>query len=402
VERRKEVRRLAIARGSLENDRLKRLRKLSDVLYRFRNLDIVARGRTAELLQKLHPDKDIPASAVPKPSVAYTDQAEPFVGHLPVPISGLTFDDEREALFLAAEEELFSSPSTTTSSAERELVSDIPPSTEFPSADDSTVCDTSRPEDAPCLDVAALVQFFEDKLVLSSDQKLPEEIEDLFANDITPHVDESMFLETEFIVREISPLPAQSDHSLDKLPYYSTILSQEPEDMNSAFTSLYFDFRQSISKLAFLAARETSALAPLVLSAPSDPDTQAEIVMTKAQYQLTLEERELWEQLVSSPSTIMDSTESEFSSAVETTLANLTRTSNVMFESYQRRSNPPTTQTYEESKRIIEAMGVPCIDSVGPFEAEALASSIVLNGLADYVASEDTVRMPILSRNTLS
>jgi len=33
---------------------------------------------------------------------------------------------------------------------------------------------------------------------------------------------------------------------------------------------------------------------------------------------------------------------------------------------------------------------VPCIESTGPYEAEALASSLVLNGCADYVASEDT------------
>jgi len=46
--------------------------------------------------------------------------------------------------------------------------------------------------------------------------------------------------------------------------------------------------------------------------------------------------------------------------------------------------------TYEESKDILRAMGVPCVESTGPYEAEALASSLVLNGCADYVASEDT------------
>jgi flap endonuclease-1 len=109
-------------------------------------------------------------------------------------------------------------------------------------------------------------------------------------------------------------------------------------------------------------------------------------------------ERNLWERLISSVSVITDSLEDASSSAIETTLADLTQTSNVMFESYQRRTNPPTTQTYEDSKSIIQAMGVPCIDAVGPFEAEALASSIVLSGLADYVASEDTVRTLIPPR----
>jgi flap endonuclease-1 len=182
---------------------------------------------------------------------------------------------------------------------------------------------------------------------------------------------------------------------LDGSSYGATILPQEDESINATFASLYFDFRQSISKLAFLTARETSALTPSASTGPSDPDTQTEIVMTKAQYQLTLDEKLFWEQLVSSPSIIMDSSEEEFSSAVET-LVNLTHTSNMMSESYERRTNPPTAQTYEESRGIIQAMGVPCVDSVGPFEAEALASSIVLSGLADYVASEDTVRMLIL------
>ncbi|TDL13672.1 hypothetical protein BD410DRAFT_846717 [Rickenella mellea] len=33
---------------------------------------------------------------------------------------------------------------------------------------------------------------------------------------------------------------------------------------------------------------------------------------------------------------------------------------------------------------LLEAMGVPCIESSGPFEAEALASSLVINGHADF------------------
>ena len=40
------------------------------------------------------------------------------------------------------------------------------------------------------------------------------------------------------------------------------------------------------------------------------------------------------------------------------------------------------------------------IESTGPYEAEALASSLVLNGCADYVASEDTVR--VASQNSIS
>lgn len=390
VERRKEVRRLAIARGLLENDRLKRLRSLSDVLHRFRNLDVVAREQAAELLRQLHLDKDISSFSVPSPSTPLPrtrDQAESLTSHLLDASSGITSDDEREALFSLAEEDLLSSPLTTASNTEREFAFGLPPLDEFSSVDDSTVRDISGVEDAS-LDVTALMQAFEDNLLLSSDQELPEETENISANDVTPVTDESVFLEAE----KTSPSP-KAQSILDSLggpPIDSTTGKQEHEDINATFASLYLDFRQSISKLALLATRDTSTLSPFVSSVPSDPDTQAEVVMTKAQYQLTLDERNLWEQLVSSPSIISNSSEDEFSSAVEMTLANLTNTSNVMSESYQRRTSPPTAQTYEESKTIIQAMGVPCIDSIGPFEAEALASSIVLSGLADYVASEDT------------
>ena len=47
-------------------------------------------------------------------------------------------------------------------------------------------------------------------------------------------------------------------------------------------------------------------------------------------------------------------------------------------------------------------MGVPCVEADGPFEAEALAASLVLRGQADYVASEDTVMLSRLDTMLLS
>ncbi|KAG8681610.1 hypothetical protein FRC09_017361 [Ceratobasidium sp. 395] len=61
-----------------------------------------------------------------------------------------------------------------------------------------------------------------------------------------------------------------------------------------------------------------------------------------------------------------------------------------MVASLMRRANPPTTATYTESRLILEAMGVPCIESPMHYEAEALASSLVISGLADLVGSEDS------------
>ena len=63
-----------------------------------------------------------------------------------------------------------------------------------------------------------------------------------------------------------------------------------------------------------------------------------------------------------------------------------------MSTSFLRRTNTPTDQTYQESKDIFQAMSIPCIDAGEATEAEALASAIVHAGLADFVATEDTVR----------
>lgn len=126
----------------------------------------------------------------------------------------------------------------------------------------------------------------------------------------------------------------------------------------------------------------------LASSRPVDPaDTQVQAAMSKTQYQLTLEEGKLWEKLTD-PDEVVDHDET----STVAILASLREKSSFMVQSYHRRNNPPTETTYEESKNILHAMGVPCIESTGPYEAEALASSLVLNGCADYVASEDTVR----------
>jgi len=100
-----------------------------------------------------------------------------------------------------------------------------------------------------------------------------------------------------------------------------------------------------------------------------------------------MEEHNLWNQLASSltsPTTVL-------SNLVETELGSLVDRSRTMTDSFQRRTNFPNSDTYRESKEILKAMGIPCIDATGAIEGEALASSMVLGGLADFVASEDTV-----------
>jgi len=130
----------------------------------------------------------------------------------------------------------------------------------------------------------------------------------------------------------------------------------------------------------------------LVSSVSVEPaDAHVQAAMSKTQYQLTVEEGKLWEKLTD-PGEVVDDYEHEVSTTASL-LAFLREKSSFMVQSYLRRNNPPTEFTYDESKNILHAMGVPCIESTGPYEAEALASSLVLNGCADYVASEDTVRV---------
>ncbi|KAG1862120.1 PIN domain-like protein [Suillus subalutaceus] len=142
---------------------------------------------------------------------------------------------------------------------------------------------------------------------------------------------------------------------------FATVVDSVPptEDVISALSSLYQEYRDCVAQITLL---------PSTVEVPESPDeTRAEYIMSKSQLQMTIEEGQIWDTLADAP---------------ETALATLAEKSGVLSESYARRSSPPTTQTYEESKEILRAMG--------SFEAEALASSLVIHGIADYVASEDT------------
>jgi len=192
------------------------------------------------------------------------------------------------------------------------------------------------------------------------------------------------------------------------------------QSLASSFTDLYMDYRRGMAELDVMSTTISSATPPVFASqeppepanAPAQldalssavplihppPDISSEVVdptdvqvqaaMSKTQHQLAVEEGKFWEKLMD-PDEVVDHDESTTASI----LAFLREKSSFMVQSYLRRNNPPTVITYDESKNILEAMGVPCIESTGAYEAEALASSLVLNGCADYVASEDTVRI---------
>lgn len=342
TERRREVQRVTIARGSLENNRSKRFRRLSRALHRFRDLDASTRERTTELLRRLSSQSDAVLNATMSswltstPGVQRMEETEDVTctdgtydktaAELPHDLDNLLSDcfegtcedyswqDEQDALFALAEDTTLdeNTPSPPTAS-----LNDII----FP-----------IPEDA--------------KVGSSKTATYPSRDED--------------------VLDSSSPNDAPMDG-----------------DVPSILASLYLDYRRSRSNLAAL---PTPTISPITTPHGTEEDVQVEVIMTKAQLQLTIEEGHFWEGLVADAETPEKS---------DLTLATLSHSSSMMYDSYQRRTNTPTARNYEECREIIQAMGVPCINSAG-VEAEALASSLVLNGLADYVASEDTVRTLLL------
>ncbi|KZS96320.1 PIN domain-like protein [Sistotremastrum niveocremeum HHB9708] len=102
-------------------------------------------------------------------------------------------------------------------------------------------------------------------------------------------------------------------------------------------------------------------------------------LMSRSQHELVEEEGRIWQDLLN-PS-------GEPSDALSRISA-LEHRSSVILRSYERRRAPSRT-TYEDAKTMLRAMGVPYIDCPPQVEGEALAASLVKQGLADYVASED-------------
>lgn len=128
---------------------------------------------------------------------------------------------------------------------------------------------------------------------------------------------------------------------------------------------------------------------PTSTPAEDELDTaKADYALSKTQHSLLREEAILWTEFA-------ESVKAEQAEKMRESVTNLAQVleakSSMLSESYLRRNHPPTAETYDESKEILRAMGIPCIHPSGPYEAEALAASLVLHGHADYVASEDTV-----------
>ncbi|KAI0035488.1 PIN domain-like protein [Vararia minispora EC-137] len=178
----------------------------------------------------------------------------------------------------------------------------------------------------------------------------------------------------EDIVGDGPPTDALIDSLIEASADVSSPAPSDQQDLSAAFLDLYLDFRRSVSTLDVLPACDGTAA--------GSEEEQAQVAMSRAQALLAREEGAFWQSLVSE--------DDDMGVLSGDRLSKIFEKSTFMAESYLRRSSPPTDETYAESRSILNAMGVPVVVTSGPYEAEALASSMVLRGLADYVASEDT------------
>ena len=170
---------------------------------------------------------------------------------------------------------------------------------------------------------------------------------------------------------------------MEKIPYPSPPPLTNAAELASLLKSLHLNYQADVAKLVTLSTKSTGELdVPLY-----GTTLETEKTVTKKQYELTLREGELWQELSSS----IDLPRFQVPACANESVSELLDKSYAMATSFQKRNNPPTAKTYADSKIILRAMGISCIEATGTIEAEALASAIVLEGQADYVVSEDTV-----------
>lgn len=214
-------------------------------------------------------------------------------------------------------------------------------------------------------------------------------LEDISTSDYLPNINTSLPGDSDYNRLDVEDVTSRS--SIDEpLSAHEILVRTSPEQINSLLenlTLLHSQYQQSTKKLTSLPESMPPAqtITMNTLIQPSEAlvkEAQAEYTMSKTQDQLTMEEGKFWNRVMQSPSAVEDT---------ELVIRDLVQKSSVLLDSFNRRTNLPTLETYDESKEILYAMGVPCIETEGAFEAEALASSLVIHGFADYVASEDTV-----------
>lgn len=184
----------------------------------------------------------------------------------------------------------------------------------------------------------------------------------------------SLSITTESAESEPPPIQTIVDQSEESA-------ASSPGQVPSMLAALYSGFLVSVRQMGALLSPRT------VLPRPEEQDDETKVTqeLSQAQRQLVMEEERIWRRL--SEMTSKEGTEGEVSFLAR----ELEDKSAKILTSYERRKSPPTNEVYNQSRIILQAMGVPCVNAKGGVEGEALAAAIVQGGFADYVASEDTV-----------
>lgn len=188
-----------------------------------------------------------------------------------------------------------------------------------------------------------------------------------------------------------SELPTSSPTNDQEGVIVEPTTTVSPDDVILMFKSLSVSYKAGLAKLVSLT---TDTAEDQIKSLPSADELEP--LMTKRQSELAVQEGNIWKEIVNS----LHSPASNIELNVERDLSGLVLQSHDMVESFDRRRHAPHAQIYKESQEMLQAMGIPCIQMAGGVEAEAFASSMVLAGHADYVASEDTVRFFVLCFNS--
>ncbi|KZO94129.1 PIN domain-like protein [Calocera viscosa TUFC12733] len=147
-------------------------------------------------------------------------------------------------------------------------------------------------------------------------------------------------------------------------------------------TELYRDFQRTT-------LMQKPRLLPTTAAEPG-PEPEP-LLPSRYQAKLTEDEQLFWKRLIAEVAeSAVDEDHKPPEEGEEVAVEGLLNRSGHMVSSYEKRNRLPTAETYAEARRLLIAMGVPCIEAEYPFEAEALAASLVIHGYADFVGSEDT------------
>ncbi|THH32067.1 hypothetical protein EUX98_g2107 [Antrodiella citrinella] len=338
VERRRKVRRMTAARGVFEAERFKRLRNLATLSHEWVTLELTAKQ---EILTTVH--------------AMLLDWKPPTTDHL---VQRLHIDHSTKIC----------------ASQFEQTASDV--DSEYWMRHAGILVSSSQDIDAePFSHILADIQLGHAVESGTSQHDLP--LDDYPLDGLSINISP---------MDQLSPSDLELSHLDDVINELASSECSDPwdgPDYKESFTQTlmaqYIQYQQSIPRLESLPA-------PSLPTAPTreGSENRVEYAMSKNQQQLTVDEGRFWEDLSRC------STPEEAQSVMRSVSDSLAEQSHILSQSYDRRTHPPTLDTYEESKEILRAMGVPCIETSGPFEAEALASSLVLHGHADYVVSEDS------------